>query len=272
MIKHLHPSRDSDWLEKALLSIRHLGIAVIEGALDTHACEAGIAALESARSAIAAEISEETLLENRRRGGNELRLVLKHHPFFLELLENPVMLAALDATLGAKAVLRFQNGEILGCEATSLPPLKQTTYHMNTPRVVAGSLLSIDAAFLLTPFKLAVSPGTHQQSSPPPMNYLQWAEEIIDAPAGSILVFDSTLWHREVTCQDAVQKSYIVEQQFTKSYIKPHFDFPRALGETRMLALPERTRQLLGWHTRLPTSLAEFYLPDADRLYRADQG
>lgn len=271
MIKSLYPHRDPAWMEKALGSLRHLGIAVIEDILDPEACEAGIAAINHTRDCIAKELTEESLRSLRLKGVNELRLVLQYDPFFLELLQHPILLATIDATLGDKAVLRFQNAEILGGDSRDLPPLVQNSYHMNTQRVTPGSLLSLDAAFLMTPFQFAVSPGTHQQAAAPSLSYLQWSEYVIDAPAGALLVFDSTLWHREITDPSDAMR-YIVEHQFTKSYIKPHFDYPRVLGEEKMLSLPERTRQLLGWHTRLPASLAEFYLPADQRLYRSDQG
>ena len=272
-MKHLDLSRDPNWLEMATLNLQFQGIAVAEGLLDATECRQGIQAILKAHESIANEISEEKIREVRMRGSNELRLVLMHDPFFLDLLTRPPLLQALDATLGDKAVLRFQNGEIAGGanEDASLPPLVQTDYHMNTQRVTPGSLLALDIAVFLTPFQLGIVPGSHQRLDPPPTDYLLWAEEILDLPAGSMVVFDPTLWHREVEVSSP-EARYLVEQQFTKSYIKPHFDYPRALGEARMLALPERTRQLLGWHTRIPTSLQEFHLTGDRRLYRSDQG
>lgn len=258
-MKHLHLSRDSDWLEKVRLSLRLRGIAVVEGLLNAEECQQGIEAIQQARSAIAAELSEEKLRQLRSQGSNELRLVLMYDPFFLDLLTRPPMLQVLDVTLGDKAVLRFQNAEIADKQSDGDPPLVQTAYHMNTQRVTSGTLLALDVAVMLTPFQLAFSPGTHQQPQPPSLDYLVWSEEVIDAPPGSMLVFDATLWHREVPRQSP-DPGYLIEQQFTKSYIKPHFDYPRALGEDRMRSLPERTRQLLGWHTRIPSSLKEFHL------------
>ena len=46
----------------------------------------------------------------------------------------------------------------------------------------------------------------------------------------------------------------------------------RALGETTILAQKPRTQQLLGWYTRVPTSLDEYYRPETERLYRKGQG
>ena len=45
-----------------------------------------------------------------------------------------------------------------------------------------------------------------------------------------------------------------------------------ALGDDVILRQPERTQQLLGWYTRVVTSLDEFYQPEEKRLYRRGQG
>ena len=46
----------------------------------------------------------------------------------------------------------------------------------------------------------------------------------------------------------------------------------RALGDAVVERQPPRTQQLLGWYTRVVTSLDEFYRPEDQRLYRRGQG
>ena len=43
-------------------------------------------------------------------------------------------------------------------------------------------------------------------------------------------------------------------------------------GDEKVLEQPDRTQQLLGWYTRVVTSLDEFYRPLEERLYRSGQG
>ena len=43
-------------------------------------------------------------------------------------------------------------------------------------------------------------------------------------------------------------------------------------GSGRVEAQQPRTQQLLGWYTRVVTSLDEFYRPADQRLYRSGQG
>lgn len=86
-----------------------------------------------------------------------------------------------------------------------------------------------------------------------------------------MLVFDSTLWHSagaNVSGRDRLA----INQQFTRSWIKQQVDYVRALGETQVLLQSPRTQQLLGYYTRVVTSLDEYYRPGPERLYRGGQG
>ena len=81
---------------------------------------------------------------------------------------------------------------------------------------------------------------------------------------------DSTVWHRDQPNQSG-QPRLGVDNQFVLPFIKPHIDHVRALGPERVSGLPERLRQLLGWYSRVPANLDEFYVPAEQRLYRPDQ-
>jgi ectoine hydroxylase-related dioxygenase (phytanoyl-CoA dioxygenase family) len=86
-----------------------------------------------------------------------------------------------------------------------------------------------------------------------------------------MLVFDSTLWHAagaNVSGKDRLA----INHQFTRSFLKPQMDYVRALGGEKVLEQEPRTQQLLGWYTRTPTSLDDYYRPPEERLYRARQG
>jgi ectoine hydroxylase-related dioxygenase (phytanoyl-CoA dioxygenase family) len=116
-----------------------------------------------------------------------------------------------------------------------------------------------------------VVPGTHQRNSAPSQDYLKENAIAMECPAGSMFIFDSTLWHAagaNISGKDRLA----INQQFTRSYIKQQIDYVRALGDQCVLAQQPRTQQLLGWYTRVVTSLDEFYRPEKERLYRRGQG
>ena len=84
-------------------------------------------------------------------------------------------------------------------------------------------------------------------------------------------MFDSTLWHAAGANTSGADR-LAINQQFTRSYLKQQVDYVRALGDTAVQRQAPRTQQLLGWYTRVVTSLDEYYRPAADRLYRKGQG
>jgi len=91
------------------------------------------------------------------------------------------------------------------------------------------------------------------------------------APAGSIVVFDSNLWHAAgVNRTDAPRRALTLA--FTRPFIKQQLDYPRALGYDRGASFSPALRQLLGYNARVPTSLGEWYQPPQNRLYQRDQG
>jgi len=86
-----------------------------------------------------------------------------------------------------------------------------------------------------------------------------------------MIVFDSTLLHasgRNHSGDDRLS----VNQQFTKSFFKQQIDYCRGLDGGIITKLPARSQQLLGWYTRIPASLDEYYCLPEERLYRAGQG
>jgi hypothetical protein len=119
------------------------------------------------------------------------------------------------------------------------------------------------ATFLLT--------GSHRQLEPPADEaFFRDADRAI-GPAGSIVVFDSNLWHAAGRNRsDRPRRALTLG--FTRPFIKPQLDYPRALGYDRGDAFSPALRQLLGYNARVPASLDEWYQPPERRMYKRDQG
>jgi len=91
------------------------------------------------------------------------------------------------------------------------------------------------------------------------------------APAGSIVVFNSNLWHAAGPNQSAGPRRALT-LAFTRPFMKQQMDYPRALGYERAASLSPVLRQVLGYNARVPTSLDEWYQPPDRRLYQKNQG
>lgn len=266
---------DADWLEQALDGISHAGFAIVLGVLGSMFIEKTRAAMYRAQEGIRRDVGQQRLQDSGEVG--VLRLMPKYEPFLLKFLEIPEVLSVIDRTVSSTAILHTQNGFILpSSPSEQTPAVFQNSFHQDFPRVLNGYVASINIMFAIDKFSTdtgatRVVPGTHQRTPAPDQEYLNRNAIAAECPAGSMLVFDSTLWHAagaNISGKDRLA----VNHQFTRSYMKQQIDYVRALGDDVMMSLKPRTQQLLGWYTRVVTSLDEYYQSEDDRLYRRGQG
>lgn len=113
--------------------------------------------------------------------------------------------------------------------------------------------------------------GSHR-SSTPPADDVFWAEsERLVGPAGSIVLFDSNLWHAAGSNHTDRTRTALT-LSYSRAFVKQQMDYPRFLGSEFGAKASPRLRQLLGYNAMVPTSYEEFYQPAAHRLYQANQG
>jgi ectoine hydroxylase-related dioxygenase (phytanoyl-CoA dioxygenase family) len=267
--------RAEDWLEQTLVDLRYLGYAVVTEVLDQDLIEETRAAMYATQESIRADIGDDRLSRAGELG--VLRLMLAYNAHFFKLLELEPVLAVVDATVSETAILHLQNGLILpSFDRGDTPDVFQLRFHRDFPRVLNGYLMSVNTFFAIDDFRAdngatIVVPATHQTDPAPPEDFLRSHALPVECPAGSMIVFDSTLLHAagdNVSGRDRLA----INQQFTRSYVKQQIDYVRALGDDVVLAQRDRTQQLLGWYTRVVTSLDEYYRPPEERLYRSGQG
>ena len=251
------------------------GFAIVESVLDRETLEQTRARMYAVRDCIVREVGEERLQRAGELG--VLRLMMRFDPFFFRFLEIPDVLAVVDATVSATAILHLQNGFILpSLPSTDSPRVFQNSYHQDFPRVLNGYVASINVMFAIDEFTREngatwVVPGTQQTSDPPSPDTIEASAIPVECAAGSMIVFDSTLWHAAGS-NTSGRDRLAINHQFTRSWIKQQIDYVRALGNEAVEARPPRTQQLLGWYTRVVTSLDEYYQPPERRLYRKAQG
>jgi ectoine hydroxylase-related dioxygenase (phytanoyl-CoA dioxygenase family) len=265
---------DVDWLDGTLAGIEVAGCAIVEGVLNEEQLGRTREAMYAAQSAIHREVGHERLERAGELG--VLRIMLKYDPFFFTFLEIPEVLEFVDATVSNTAVLHVQNGLVLPSFENGAPAVFQNRFHRDFPRILNGHLTSVNTFFAIDEFRsdngaTYLVPGSHQRAERPPDGFIEAEAVGAQCPAGSMIVFDSTLWHAAGDNRSGRDR-LAINQQFTRSYIKPQIDYVRALGDEIVLTQADRTQQLLGWYTRVVTSLDEFYRPPEERLYRSGQG
>ncbi len=267
---------DGNWLGLVHEAVRYEGCCVVSDVLSTALIERTRAAMYGVQARIHEDLGVERLARTGERG--VLRLMARYDPLFLELLGLPELLAVVDATVSDTAILHLQNGFVL-------PPLQadaesagdfQGTFHRDFPRHLNGYMASINALLTLDRFTAEnggtiIAQGTQQQSDAPAQDYLRAVSTAVECPAGAMIVFDSTLWHA-AGANRSDRDRLAINHQFTRSFFKQQIDYVRALGQELVLAQSPRVQQLLGWYTRVVSSLDEYYRPHGERLYRAGQG
>jgi ectoine hydroxylase-related dioxygenase (phytanoyl-CoA dioxygenase family) len=265
-----------NWLEDATRSFAAHGCFVIEDALDSAFVSDLAGALYDVQAKIRSEVGDERLARAREIG--VLRFMQRYNPNFIKLLEVPSAIEVIDRLLAPTAIQHAQNGFIvpsLPADAPE-PDAFQMSFHQDFPRVLNGYMMSLNVYYAISDFtkeagSTRLIPGSHQVATRPTQSEI--AERSVDVvcPAGSMVVFDSTLWHAGGFNRSGRDR-LSVNHQFTRSYIKPQVDYPRSIGADAAAKLAPRTQQLLGFYTRSPASLDEYYQPPEGRLYRSGQG
>ncbi|ASU34756.1 phytanoyl-CoA dioxygenase family protein [Mucilaginibacter xinganensis] len=113
--------------------------------------------------------------------------------------------------------------------------------------------------------------GSHKIDLRPDETYFKKFADRAIAPQGSIILFNSNIWH-------AAGENYTDEPRraltlgFTRPFYKQQFDYTRFLGYDFASQLKPDLQQVIGYNSRIPETLDEYYQPPELRMYQRDQG
>jgi ectoine hydroxylase-related dioxygenase (phytanoyl-CoA dioxygenase family) len=88
--------------------------------------------------------------------------------------------------------------------------------------------------------------------------------------AGDILFFNSNVWHSS-ELNSTQERRRGIPITFSKSFVKQLMDYPRCLGYGEKHLYSNQMAQLLGYDSRVPANLYEWYQPFENRLYKKEQ-
>jgi ectoine hydroxylase-related dioxygenase (phytanoyl-CoA dioxygenase family) len=148
--------------------------------------------------------------------------------------------------------------------------------HRDVQTFIANYNLRLNMLVMLDDFTLdngatQVMSGSHTRGNRPTNAEFDEAATSIIGPAGSIVLFNSYLWHRGAMNKTECNRVALTAS-FGPAFIKPQMDYARMLGDEYGQGISELSRQVLGYNSLVPQSLSEWYQPKARRLYRSDQG
>jgi hypothetical protein len=143
------------------------------------------------------------------------------------------------------------------------------TFQRHNPLMI-NMLIMLDA-FTLENGATYLLSGSHLvEEKPDEALFFAEAERAI-GPAGSILLFNSNLWHAAGRNTSSAPRRALT-LTFTAPFFKQQCDYPRLLGYEAGERLPAISRQILGYNARVPANLDEWYQPPERRMYKPGQG
>lgn len=261
-------AKQPSYLPSVLEAVRVDGCAVVTDVLDAETRSLIRQGLYAGLDLVRERVGDAALVRSGELG--VVRAPMLASDVFFRLLEMPAVLSVVDAALSPTAILHLQNGFVLRPAAEGDDDRFQRRFHRDFPRVLNGLVCSINTLLAIDDFSAEngatlVIAGSHQSYAEPNLD----AAVPLECAAGSMVVFDSTLWHAAGHNASARDRCAL-NQQFTHSYFKQQLDYVRCLGDDLVLRQKPRTQQLLGGYTRVPESLEEYYAEE--RVYRAGQG
>jgi hypothetical protein len=197
--------------------------------------------------------------------------ILSLDPVFLKLLAMPSLQEFLNAFFDSPCILNSYSGVL------NLP--NSPTYVSNVHRDVRTfsrtpemlNLLVMLDDFTEENGATWILPGSHLNPEKPSNEEFFGSAKRALGKAGDFLIFDSNSWHAAgINQTDHVRRALTVT--FTRPYMKQQFDYPRSLGWEKCATLDKNLQQLVGYRSRVPATLEEWYQPIDHRFYQADQG
>lgn len=190
---------------------------------------------------------------------------------FVSFIESLPLIDYLTAYFGGKFILNSYGGVL------NLPhePSYVSNIHRDVRVFCREVPLMINMLVMLDDFTLEngatyLLSGSHQTPDRPEESVFFSQADRITGPAGSILLFNSNVWHCAGQNTSDTQRRALT-LTFTKPFIKQQLDYPKVLPAERVAAASEQFRQIVGYKSRVPASLEEWYQPPEKRFYQPDQ-
>lgn len=228
--------------------------------------------VEALRSELEAAMSEDERLRPNVFDSGMVHNCMLRGPKMAELLDQPVMHAYLGAFFAPTCIL-------YAYQSSSLRPSKGnfgSRVHVDSPRFIPGYSTNVGVIFALDPFNSDTGgtfylKGSHRSAEiPDDKTFFASASQAMCDP-GDMILFHARLVHAAGTNRTG-RTRHALTLNVCRSFMRQRFDFPRLVPESLIRGLGVEGRRFLGMNVRMPTSLEEFYLPEAQRLYKPNQG
>lgn len=167
---------------------------------------------------------------------------------------------------------------LYGFTTSSLPPgggNYASRIHVDSPRMIPGCITNMSGMFALDDFTslngaTRVMPGSQFSSVHPSQDMLgKYGAEVL-CKKGAFIIMNSRVFHQAgVNRSDSWRHALTINA--CRPYMKQRMDWVRFIPSEISDQLNAQARRIIGFDTRLPSNLEEYFLPDDTRLYKSGQ-
>jgi len=246
----------SNELSGILEELKIQGYAVIENVVDQEFLEEARLRLDLINTAQESSFGREKLIEIQEL--DLVRCPLAYDEFFLKVIAHPRILEIANALIGGMQIVHLQNGIINRPREAH----HQSSWHRDLPyqdfRI--NRPLAMGALWCIDPFDSStgatwVLPYSHQLEILPSLEYTEKHKVQVQAKPGSVVVFDSMLYHcAGYNHSDIIRRA--INNVYVTPILKQQINIP-ALLNGKYLDDPELAG-LLGYLTPVAESIEEF--------------
>lgn len=246
------PNTDNDY---HLENIRLKGYSIEPELLSSSLCDKFAIKLEEVYKIQEQEFGKENLMKI-----NELdiaRMPFMTDRSFIELFTHPLILELAEAILGKHFHLHLQNGII------NRPNREhhQASWHRDLPYQdwVISKPLGFNAFFCLTEFSkengaTVVLPYSHRSDFFPSTKFIEANELTVTVPKGSVIFFDSMLYHR-ASHNSTKSARYGINNMFVVPILKQQIDIPNSYLTENLSA---KETEILGFSYATPKNVLKY--------------
>jgi hypothetical protein len=198
--------------------------------------------------------------------------VLGLHAAFVDFTDALPLQSGIEEYLGGNIIINSFGGFAHRSGTTTYAGAVHRdirTYFPGRPMMV-NMLVMLDEFSSSNGATLLLS-GSHRRSERPDDTAFFAHAEPATGPAGSVLVFDSRLWHASGENRSGATRRALT-LTITRPFMKQQMDYPRLIGYDRIASLTPNQIQVIGYNARVPASHEEWYQPPERRMHKPGQG
>jgi ectoine hydroxylase-related dioxygenase (phytanoyl-CoA dioxygenase family) len=228
-VREFHRNADED--DRHAEAVRNIGYTVVEGAVGAEELRLIRAKVDAVYERQVEEAGGEAALRSIN-DADIARCLVEYDDHFVRVAALARVVSLVARLLGEQFTLMSQNAIFNRPAAEHY----QSTWHrdLNYQHFVSTRPLSVSALLCVDEFTeetggTVVLPASHKAEAFPSDEYVRAHETPLSAPAGSVLVFDSMLYHRSGRNRSGgVRRA--VNHIYTLPLIRQQISLPRVLG------------------------------------------